>query len=161
MGFFGKGDQEARRRFGTTIVAEGSELVGELILQGKLHVDGVIRGSIRTEGNVTVGRSGVIEGDVSASHVVVSGKVTGNVLCESLEVVALGTVVGDVTSGEFIVEKGAHFEGENHSRANAQGDGSTQLKPVSPNSGPPAPKELPARRVEQDRPAAEPTKIRL
>ncbi len=114
MGLFGKSNKESRRKFGATIVSEGTEFVGELSLPAKLHVDGTFRGKIHSEGDVTVGLSGLVEGNVEARRLVVSGKVKGNVRCETVEVVASGSVVGNVVSREFVVERGAQFEGENH-----------------------------------------------
>jgi len=103
--------------------------------KGKLHIDGTVKGSVRSEGDVTIGRSGRVEGDVVAARIVVSGTLVGNVHCDSIEVVASGAVVGDVLSREFVVEKGARFEGENHLPPEGRDDTAPVLKPVPAGEG--------------------------
>jgi len=110
-----------------------------LSLQGKLHVDGVLKGSVQSEGDITIGRSGRIEGDIVARRIVISGKLTGSVHCDCIEVVASGVVMGDVVSRELVVEKGAHFEGENRlpedARETAVGPFLKTVSPVEPALG--------------------------
>ncbi len=81
-------------------------------LEAKLHVDGVIQGAVETSRDVTVGLTGRIDGDVVAKRMVVCGEVSGNVQCDTLEIVASGIVSGDVVCGDFVIEKGGRFRGE-------------------------------------------------
>jgi cytoskeletal protein CcmA (bactofilin family) len=71
---------------------------------------------IRSEADVSVGRSGIFQGDIRARRVVVNGELRGKVDCDRLEVVAGGQVFGDVTLEEIIIEAGGLFEGQSRRR---------------------------------------------
>lgn len=85
-----------------------------------LHVDGLVKGIVEASGDVSIGRSGRVEGDIAAHHMVVSGYASGTIRCERLEVVESATVLCDVTSEQFIVEPGATFVGENRRAAGGE-----------------------------------------
>ena len=101
----------ARSGGGTTVIAAGTRLVGDLTLEDSFHLDGSMEGDVRSEGDVSVGRSGEFAGDIRAQHVVVSGTVKGSIDCERLEIVTNGRVTGDVVSSELVIEAGARFSG--------------------------------------------------
>lgn len=113
MGFLGKGRKAKARNLRTTIVAEGTRISGELNVSANLHVDGSVEGSIVCEHGVSVGRTGEVDGEIVAHHVVISGHMKGRVECERLEIVSTGQVFAEVVSREFMVEPGAQFVGEN------------------------------------------------
>lgn len=71
---------------------------------------------MRSEGDVSVGRSGEFAGEIRAHHVVVSGTVKGSIDCERLEIVTNGRVTGDVVSAELVIEAGARFSGSSRIR---------------------------------------------
>ncbi|SEP14422.1 bactofilin family protein [Aquisalimonas asiatica] len=116
MGLFGKSGKETRRRGGgTTIIATGTTLVGELKPEGNLHIDGRIEGNIRSEHDVSIGADGSFEGDIQAHRMVVSGFARGRIECDSLEIVEQGKVLGEVSSRAFVIEPGGQFLGESRS----------------------------------------------
>ncbi len=117
MGLFGKSDKARDRNHLTSIVAEGTRLQGELNLDGSLHVDGGVEGSIQALKDVSIGCSGVVEATVKARNMVVCGYLKGNVECDQVEIVSGGTLIGNVDSDIFVVEPGARFDGEHHSRS--------------------------------------------
>ncbi|MCH8505369.1 MAG: polymer-forming cytoskeletal protein, partial [Ectothiorhodospiraceae bacterium] len=104
-----------KRRGGTTIIAQGTTLQGDLMLEGNLHIDGKGEGNIEAEGDGSVGAAGSFEGTVRAHRIVVSGFTRGRVECESLEIVEKGRVFGEVSSRAFIIEPGGQFVGESRS----------------------------------------------
>lgn len=116
MGLFGKSSEETGKQSGTTIVAEGTRFTGELTLDGKLHIDGTIEGTIECHGDVSVGRNGCFEGTLNAGRLMVSGHVQGRVECDSLEIVSTGRVYGEVASERFVIEPGGQFIGESLTR---------------------------------------------
>ena len=117
MGLFGKGNKARDRHHHTAIVAEGTKFRGELTLEVKLHIDGRVEGAIRSTEDVSVGRNGHVEADVTARNMVVCGYLKGNVECDRIEITASGTLIGGVLSNAFVVESGARFDGENHIRS--------------------------------------------
>ncbi len=119
MGLFGKRDPApgGKRRGGTTIIAQGTTVQGELALEGNLHIDGELVGTIQSQGDVSVGASGSFEGEIRAHRIVVSGLARGRIDCESLEIVDKGKVLGEVASRSFVIEPGGQFVGESRSSA--------------------------------------------
>ncbi len=51
------------------------------------------------------------DGDIVAGKVMISGRFTGTVDAERLEIVASGIVTGTVNVGQLVVESGAQFNG--------------------------------------------------
>ncbi len=57
-----------------------------------------------------------MEGQIQARRVLVSGTFDGSIEAERLEIVASGSVTGEVTVGQLVVESGAHFNGTSRIR---------------------------------------------
>ncbi|MCC5863680.1 MAG: polymer-forming cytoskeletal protein [Wenzhouxiangella sp.] len=111
MGIISRGHSPDRKRTGTTVIAAGTKLVGDLALSDNLHVDGRIEGSIESEGEVSIGEQGQVEGEIKAAKVLVSGRFNGDIDAERLEIVASGEVSGTVLVGQLVIESGARFNG--------------------------------------------------
>lgn len=79
-------------------------------LEGDLHLDGVVEGAIRAV-NVSIGKAGVLKGEIVAGHVTVSGRIEGKLRCELLELLDGCHVMGEVQCVDLVVEKGARFVG--------------------------------------------------
>ncbi|WP_238631391.1 bactofilin family protein [Halorhodospira halochloris] len=116
MGIIGKGDKSKGASPGTTVISNGTRLVGELTLESNLHVDGQIKGTIISDHDVSIGRSGRFEGNLKAERLLVSGFVEGVIDCAVMEIVAEGRVFGELHSDDFVIEPGGHFLGESHPR---------------------------------------------
>lgn len=80
-------------------------------LECNLFVDGVFDGTIRSHKEVTVGKNGMIKGEIYAKHLVVLGEVTGNVSVDVVEIKSNGKITGTIESSELIIEPKAFFEG--------------------------------------------------
>lgn len=119
MGLIGKSSKGKVQPSGTTIVASGTKLRGELILDAALHIDGVVEGTIESSSDVSIGSAGSFEGTLRAHHVVVSGHLHGNVDCVRLEIVANGKVFGEINIQEIVIEPGGKFVGESRIRDQA------------------------------------------
>lgn len=76
-----------------------------------MHVDGKLEGSIDSKAEVIIGQSGVVDGEIKARRILVSGSFFGKIEAERLEIVASGKVTGEVSVAQLIVESGAHFNG--------------------------------------------------
>lgn len=84
-----------------TLVGHNTVLHGDVRYKGGLHVDGTIMGNVFADDDVdsvlSVSERGVIEGDVRVYHVVLNGKVVGDVhALEKIELAANARVVGNV-----------------------------------------------------------------
>ena len=95
-----------------TVIGAGSRLIGDLISDEDVMLDGQIEGKIKAERMVTVGSGGELEGDVQARSVLVGGKVRGQILAtERAELSATAVVHGSVQAPKIIIAEGAHLQG--------------------------------------------------
>jgi cytoskeletal protein CcmA (bactofilin family) len=111
VAIFGKDGAKQGSHNGSTIISAGTKLAGDLCLSDDLHVDGRIEGDIDSTADVVVGADGQVEGLIEASSVIVSGQVEGSIRARRLEIIAGGSVTGDVHTAEFVIEPGGRFSG--------------------------------------------------
>ncbi|MBU2938081.1 polymer-forming cytoskeletal protein [Lacinutrix sp. C3R15] len=92
------------------IIAKGTKIIGDLLSEGDLRIDGTVDGNIQTPGKVVVGKSGVIQGKLSASDAYFQGKFSGNLnLSGTLTLKSSAHIEGEVVLGKLEVEPGATF----------------------------------------------------
>ncbi|WP_041302724.1 bactofilin family protein [Helicobacter felis] len=102
-----------------TIIAQSTKFKGEVNTDCHLHIDGVIEGSIQSSHTVVIGKNGVVLGDITASRLVVNGKLNGNAQAEVIEIMPLGIVDGKIVSSELIIERKGILIGESRPKENA------------------------------------------
>ena len=90
----------------------GTKISGKLIFDGPTTIDGEVEGEIVAQAGITVGQQAVIKGKISASSILVQGKVMADVQAEKkLEIQPPGSVVGDVNTQSLVIGDGATLEG--------------------------------------------------
>jgi len=90
----------------------GTKITGKLIFDGPTTIDGEVEGEIAAQANVTVGQQAIIKGKITASSILVQGKVMADVQAEKrLEIQPPGSVVGDVNTQSLVIGDGATLEG--------------------------------------------------
>jgi len=93
-------------------LGKDTEFEGKLSFTGAVRMDGSFKGEIFTEGTLIVGETALIESDISASHLIISGEVRGNIVAEDrIEIHAPGKVVGNIKAPVVIIDEGVIFEG--------------------------------------------------
>ncbi len=98
---------------GSTHIANGSKVVGRISGSADLVIDGIVEGEIHLESQVVIGSDGRVEGKILARSVEVAGQVLGNVQGgERVEVLATGSLEGDVLSPRVVIAEGAFFKGK-------------------------------------------------
>jgi len=102
---------------------EGTELTGDLRFSDILHFHGKLKGRIISDGELVVGESGVIEGDIEVGVLTLSGTFHGNILAkQKVHFLSTGRVHGDVCTPILKVDEGASWEGSiNTNRLKAEG----------------------------------------
>ena len=95
-----------------TCIGSGGRCEGTLRVQGDLRIDCEFRGDLETDGGVTVGESGSVEGDIRAREVEIRGAVVGNVVARRQLVLYAGARLhGDVETACLEVQRHAFFQG--------------------------------------------------
>lgn len=100
----------------TTLVAEGTQVLGEIRFHGNLEIEGVVTGNIIAEdpenARVRILQSGQVHGEVHAPEVVVNGLIEGDLfVSKHLELVSKAVVQGNVHYDSIEIEKGAQVNG--------------------------------------------------
>lgn len=94
------------------LIAKGAAIEGTLMIEGDLKVEGKVVGDIVALGNIMLEDGGLIEGNIKANALIVSGVFKGNaeVSGECL-VSSTGSVEGDLVINILNVNAGAQVSG--------------------------------------------------
>jgi cytoskeletal protein CcmA (bactofilin family) len=96
-----------------TIVASGALFEGRLSGAGSFLIAGEVDGECEIDGTVTLAAGGCWRGILRAAHVIVAGRVEGDVHASGkLEVGPTAHVTGSLTGGSVAIAEGAVIEGE-------------------------------------------------
>lgn len=99
-----------------SLIGAGTAIEGDISFSGGLRIDGQVKGNVRATGDdhstLVVSEHARIEGEVSVSHVVINGTVTGPVHSgEFLELQPKARVTGDVEYSSIEMHLGAIVQG--------------------------------------------------
>ena len=109
---FRRRSKRPRRSELTAFIDEGSEMEGRYTFRGTVMLNGRFKGEISSEDTLIIGERGVVQADVRAGRVQVSGEVTGNLRAtERIDLKRTARVYGDVEAPVVVVEEGVIFEG--------------------------------------------------
>jgi cytoskeletal protein CcmA (bactofilin family) len=109
---FRRRSKRPRRSDLTAFIDEGSEMEGRYTFRGTVMLNGRFKGEISSEDTLIIGERGVVQADVRAGRVQVSGEVTGNLRAtERIDLKRTARVYGDVEAPVVVVEEGVVFEG--------------------------------------------------
>lgn len=101
-----------------TLVGRDTEIHGDIVFRGALHVEGRVKGDITsvTEDDgalLTVGEHGVVEGEIRVPRITLDGMVIGNVFASQvIELVANARVTGNIHYHRLEMAMGAEVNGQ-------------------------------------------------
>jgi len=99
-----------------SLIGHNTEIVGNIVFTGGLHIDGKVKGNIvATEPGalLALGDQGVIEGEVRVTNVVLHGRIQGDVhAAERIELAANARVAGNVYYSLIEMAMGAEVNGQ-------------------------------------------------
>jgi cytoskeletal protein CcmA (bactofilin family) len=96
----------------STVIAKGTKIVGNVNMEGNVRVDGHIKGKVTTSEVLTIGKTGVVDGEVQVKEAVIGGKIKGNLVAsQRVELESKATILGDVTTRVFVIKEGGVFHG--------------------------------------------------
>lgn len=96
----------------TTVLKEDASFEGKLMFEGNVCVDGKFKGEVFSSGDLTVGSTGIVEGQIEVGAINILGEVRGNIKASRKIVINAPAVVrGDIVAPSLVIEEGAVFEG--------------------------------------------------
>ena len=100
----------ARKPIACSLIAENVSMVGDLVTEGEVQLDGAVRGDLKA-GHLSIGETGQVEGAVEAETVEIRGRVAGTIAARAVRLYATAKVDGDITHTQIAIDAGAHFSG--------------------------------------------------
>lgn len=105
-------------------VSASLRVLGDLTADEDVQVNGLVDGRIDLGGHtLTVGPEGTVQGEVFAAHVMVLGKVDGDIVASSrVEMGPTACVTARIRAPRVVLADGAWFKGRIDAQASAQGE---------------------------------------
>lgn len=124
---------EKKRKIGaiSTFIGADAVIEGTVGFQGVLHLEGTIRGEIRSEdGALIVGESAAVEAGIVVDSAIIKGAVNGTVEAKSsIDVTGSASVTGEMYAPVISIDPGAVFNGNCGMKKNRR---SAEKAPDSP-----------------------------
>ena len=86
---------------------------GHLRCDGSIRIDGTVEGGlIETPGNVLITEPARVMVDIKAKTVSIAGAYKGTITADRVELLEGGRLWGTINVQSFLLDEGAHFQGE-------------------------------------------------
>ena len=96
----------------SAIIEEGCRFEGNLSFSGVARIAGIVNGSIFSNDTVIISDGAVVNADINANILIISGTVKGNIRATSrVEIIRPARFEGIITTPSLIVEEGVIFHG--------------------------------------------------
>jgi cytoskeletal protein CcmA (bactofilin family) len=95
------------------LLGRGTEFDGKLTFEGRVRIDGVVRGPVFGKDVLILGPTAEVHADIDVGALIVrGGAIWGEIRAERLvELYAPARVYGDITTTQLYLDKGVTFEG--------------------------------------------------
>jgi len=96
-----------------SIISAEVEIIGTIKTSGSIQIEGRVEGEIHSQGDVLLGKSGSIKGNLIVNSVSVAGTVVGNIVAKDrIELKSTARLMGDIKAKRLAVEDGVTFVGK-------------------------------------------------
>lgn len=96
-----------------SIIGPGMRVVGDLVTDGTVRIEGTVEGSVQAGKGVVLGVEGTVLGSIHTQDAILSGTLDGTIVAESrLEVQASSRVSGEIRARRLQLEEGALLNGQ-------------------------------------------------
>jgi|TARA_B110000503_G_scaffold34401_1_gene55932 cytoskeletal protein CcmA (bactofilin family) len=103
-------EMQKPRTMERNVIAKNTTFVGEVTSDGDFRIDGVLEGTLKTNGRVIIGAEGLVKGTVESTNADIEGKFSGQLsVSGTLTIKATSNISGDVIVGKLSIEPGATF----------------------------------------------------
>lgn len=104
-----------------TLIGPGSFVSGDIKINGFIRIDGDIKGKIESSSNIIIGERAKIQGNITASSIVVGGIVLGDITApKGIKLLSNSVVIGDIITKSIQIEDDAIFNGHCISLSNEE-----------------------------------------
>jgi cytoskeletal protein CcmA (bactofilin family) len=94
------------------VIPSGEEVEGPWDRKGKVKIEGIFRGDLRSRDEIIVAQSGLAIGDFCAPSLICTGTIEGNILANGKVLLSTGAhMVGKISAPSIIIQEGAKFDG--------------------------------------------------
>lgn len=96
----------------SNLVALETIIVGDIVTQGNIRIEGKVDGSLISQNKIVVGDSAHVTGNIQGMEAEVSGHIDGEIQCMgTLYLKKTAYINGDISASKLIIENGAVFNG--------------------------------------------------
>ena len=93
-------------------ISKDVEIIGTIKSRGSVTIDGKLEGELVVQGDVNVGKSATIKGNINSNSVAVEGIINGNITAkDKIDLQSSARVSGDIRAKRLSVEDGVTFVG--------------------------------------------------
>jgi len=116
----------------TALLGRGTQFEGKLHFEGRVRVDGLFKGEIRSDDTLIIGDGAEVHAEIEVATVIVRGGIVhGNIRAKaSLEIHAPAKVVGNIHSPSLFIDRGVEFQGSCRMDPVVDADGTADAPPV-------------------------------
>src|ERR1700682_1640819 len=114
----------------TALLGRGTEFEGKLHFEGRVRIDGVFKGEIRSDDTLVIGEGAEVHAEIDVATVIIRGGIVhGNIRAKTaIEIHAPGKMLGNLHAPSLFIDRGVEFHGS--CRMDPL-DGKVASKPVS------------------------------
>ena len=93
-------------------LTSGSKIIGTVITDSDMRVDGTIEGDVKCAGKLVIGEQGQVKGTIECQNAEIMGKIDGKIEVKyALALRATSKLQGEIKTGTLMVEPNAVFNG--------------------------------------------------
>ncbi len=97
---------------GETVLSKDAVFKGTIESKDSVRIEGHLTGEVTSEGTITVGSTGKVDGDLKGRHISTAGLIKGSIQAsEKVELKGTSRLEGDLVTVRLVIEDGARFEG--------------------------------------------------
>ena len=93
-----------------SIVSENTKLIGNIISDGIIHIDGSVEGDVSCD-ELIIGIKGSVSGAITANNLQLYGALKGKAMVDNMFVAKSAKLIGDVVHNSIAIEPGAYIDG--------------------------------------------------
>jgi cytoskeletal protein CcmA (bactofilin family) len=97
----------------TALLGRGTEFEGKLHFEGRVRIDGVFKGEIRSDDTLVIGEGADVHAEIDVATVIIRGGVVhGNIRAKTaIEIHAPGKMLGNLHAPSLFIDRGVEFHG--------------------------------------------------